>query len=362
MRFVSPMAALAAMATARRRKIQPTVTLPALFLLACLPVRAEDLVFPQGQFLNFSAVEKRSYARLDFPPALRQVLLWPARIVAAGTPGWVVPRAATRSIWTNAPPSIFVPAGDYNLVFTTLEPWPPGCANGMVSGSRSSCTANCYSIATLDPPEVSLPWKAAAGNRYEIKAQQVVQAPAPAVVWAGMGCLYHIANQPGYGVTDICLTDTSARHGTAAAPVCRSVRISLTGSSQDRAPAAKAPPLPAGPEPAWLTVTSTPPGAAVRVNDNVSGKTPTKLQLAAGDYTIAIELSGFTTWKRSLKLTSGSAISVDAELAPAAPPPPESPPAPPPHAKAAPPPGKPPNPTPAHTARNSFRRGAHEIS
>ena len=63
-----------------------------------------------------------------------------------------------------------------------------------------------------------------------------------------------------------------------------------------------------------MTVTSTPPGAAVRVNDNFFGETPAKLKLVAGDYTIAIELPGFTIWKRSLKLASGSAISVDARV------------------------------------------------
>jgi len=365
-RFVPLMVAFAAMAVARRcRKIRPIMSLPALLLLACVPVRAEELVFPQGRFLNLTAVEKRSYARLDFPSGMP---LWPARIVAAGTPGWEVPRAALKLIWTTIFPSIFVPAGDYNLVFAGPQPSLQGCANGMITGAGSSCVANCQSTATMDPAEFAIPWKVAAGERYELKAQQIVPAPAPTVVWSGIGCRYGITQPPGHGVADICLTNTSARSGSAAVPVCRSIRFSLTASSQDSeyrrvsAPAATALPPPAVEEPAWLTVTSTPPGAAVRVNDNFFGKTPAKLKLVAGDYTIAIELPGYTTWKRSLKLVSGSQISVNAELAPASPPPPESPPAPPPHAKTVPPPGNSSNPTPAHAARNSFTRGAHEVS
>ncbi len=342
------------------------MSLPALLLLACVPVRAEELVFPQGQFLNLSDAEKQSYARLDFPPGLR---LWPARIVAAGASTWEVPRAPVKVRWNTLFPSIFVPAGDYNLVFAGPQPWVFGCANETVSmGGNRSCFANCYSTATMDPAEVAIPWKAAAGERYKIKAQQITPAPAPVVVWAGIGCLYQVASQPGHGVANICLTNTSAHHGTAAVPVCRSVRFSLTGSGErsefaaGSGSTAKALQLPAVQEAAWLTVTSTPPGAAVRVNDNFFGETPAKLKLVAGDYTIAIELPGFTIWKRSLKLASGSAISVDAQLTPATPPPPESPPAPAPSPKPAPPSGNPSNPTPAHAARNSSTGGAHVVS
>jgi hypothetical protein len=364
-RFVPLRVAFEARAVARRCRIRLIVSPPALLLLACVPVRAADLVFPQAQFLHLSRVEKQPYGQLDLPPGVRLLPLWPARIVAAGTPGWNVPPAPPKSIWTALSPSIYVPPGDYSLVFAGPQPWDIGCVNGTTSmGRNRTCTAVCGFTATMDPAEVAIPWKVAAGERYEVKAEVIVRAPAPTVVWSGAGCRYGIVQTPGYGVADFCLTNTSARSGTAAVPVCRSVRFSVTGSRDSRTVAASATalPPPAVEEPAWLTVTSTPPGADVRINDNFFGKTPAKVKLVAGDYTIAIELPGFTVWKRSLKLVSGSQISVDAQLAPASPPPPKSPPAPPPHAKAVPPPGNSSNPMPAHAARNSFNGGAHVVS
>ena len=48
------------------RKARPMMFLFVLLLLMGAPICAEDLVFPQGQILNLSSAEKRSYARLDF--------------------------------------------------------------------------------------------------------------------------------------------------------------------------------------------------------------------------------------------------------------------------------------------------------
>ncbi len=322
-----------------RQRFVPFNVLPAALLLACVPVLAEDLVFPQGQFLNLSTVEKRVYARLDLAAGLR---LWPARIVAAGGTVWEVPRPSDKVRWTTVVPSIYVPAGDYSLVLAGTHPWGVGCVNQSIrTGGGSGCAANCSSTAAMDPAEVGMPWKAVEGQLYEIKAQPVVAAPNPAVEWAGSGCLYRISNPSGYGAVEICLANTSARHGTAAIPVCRSIRYSLRAIVEGRQAVAASAPIttavqaPGVEEPAWLTVTSTPPGATIRVNDNFFGKTPSKIKLAAGDYTIAIESPGFTTWKRSLKLVSGSAISVDAQLGAAAPAPAEPPPAPPPRGKPA---------------------------
>jgi hypothetical protein len=319
-----------------------------------VPLLAEDLVFPQGQFLNLSNPEKRSYARLDFTAglALRSswLSLWPERIVPAGAPAWAVPPVPVKLRWNSLFPSIFVPAGEYNLVFTGAQLTQRGlggfgCANNTLPmGNNRLCSANCSSHAVTDPVEVAIPWKAIAGERYEIQAEQVVRAPLPIVEWILFDvCRYRVAPAAGYGVADISLTNTSAHHGKDAIPVIRSVRFSLTGSGLDTeagaisAPAAQGLQPSAAAEPAWLTVTSTPSGASIRVNQNIFGKTPAKLKLVAGDYAIAIELPGFTIWKRTLKLVSGSAISVDAQLAPASSPPSESLPPPPPRAQAAPP-------------------------
>jgi hypothetical protein len=335
------------------RKSRPWAFLFGLFLLMSVPVYAEDLVFPQAQFLNLSSAEKRSYARLDFTAKVQlthtALLLLPDRIVPAGAPAWEVPRPPVKLRWNSMAPSIYVPPGDYTLVFTGSRMAPTGlmnfgCLNQSISmGNNLICASNCTSHAVMDP-EVSIPWKAIAGERYEIQAEQTVRAPLPIVQWAPFNvCRYNVAPAAGYGVADIRLINSSARHGTDAIPIVRSVRFTVTADSLKGAtnagssPAAQVLQPPAAEEPAELTVTSTPAGASIRVNDNFFGKTPTKLKLVAGDYAISIELPGFTTWKRTLKLVSGSAISVDAQLAPSSSQPPESPPALPPSAHPAPP-------------------------
>jgi len=357
------------------RKIGRIVLTLAFLLLAWAPCPAQDLVFPQGQFLHLTKTEMQSFARLNFSipfePAWKQdrLRLWPVRIVAADGRVWQVPLAPVNNWKANSGglfPSIFVPPGDYTLVFTgaRLAPmWSRGalsgfaCANDtMGMGGNRICEANCSANATMDPVEVAIPWKATAGEHYDLEVRQIVVAPLPAVEWAGVECYYWVADALGYGAADICVTNTSARHGIDSMPVCRSIRFTLSGSSPNGktvvvpVPAANAAPSSAVPEPAELIVSSTPPGAAIRINDNFFGKTPARLKLVAGDYTIAIDLPGYATWKRSLKLAAGSQITVDAQLAPASPPPPDSPPASPPNS--APASETPSSKTPAYAARN----------
>jgi len=310
-------------------------------LLAGVPVWAADLVYPQGQFMNLTTAEKRSYARLDFGVGLR---IWPARIVKSDHSAWIVPRTPPLSVWkAQLYPSIYVPPGDYVLVFANPMFWPVSCTNAASSSCRANyCGANLNSL--LEQSTVELPWKGAAGERYEVAARLVSPAPQPAVEWAGFGCRYRLALRPGYGIADFCLKQTSSAHGSDAAPQCHSSRFAIenpnagelltepgpeTASSSagasGQAAAGGAQARPAPQEPAWLTVTSSPPGAAIQLNGILFGKTPAKLKLVSGEYSIVVEMPGFTGWKRTLKISAGSAISVDAQLAPAAPPPGQDP-------------------------------------
>lgn len=66
--------------------------------------------------------------------------------------------------------------------------------------------------------------------------------------------------------------------------------------------------------PASLTVTSAPPGADIQVNGDFMGSTPSTLKLEPGNYTIVVAKKDYTRWERSLKLSAGTTIALDAAL------------------------------------------------
>ncbi len=63
-----------------------------------------------------------------------------------------------------------------------------------------------------------------------------------------------------------------------------------------------------------LYVVSTPSGASVYINGKYMGKTPLKLSLVPGNYTVKIEKSGYQTAIRHVELTSNATMSVGAVL------------------------------------------------
>ncbi len=64
---------------------------------------------------------------------------------------------------------------------------------------------------------------------------------------------------------------------------------------------------------AKVIITSTPAGADIEVDGSFMGNTPSTVELASGDHTIKIKKSGFWTWDRKVKLTTGE-IKIDAVL------------------------------------------------
>jgi len=62
-----------------------------------------------------------------------------------------------------------------------------------------------------------------------------------------------------------------------------------------------------------LEFSSTPPGADIEVDGAFVGTTPSSLSVAAGDHAIKIHKSGYKTWERKMKTSSGS-VKVVAEL------------------------------------------------
>lgn len=65
---------------------------------------------------------------------------------------------------------------------------------------------------------------------------------------------------------------------------------------------------------ATVVVHSTPDGADITVDGKYAGNAPSTLHLAPGDHNLYVEKSGYKAWQRTINLTPGGKISVDASL------------------------------------------------
>jgi hypothetical protein len=85
----------------------------------------------------------------------------------------------------------------------------------------------------------------------------------------------------------------------------------------------------ATPQPSAATVDvkigSVPAGGDIEINGAFSGNTPSTLDLAPGEYRIAVTMQGYNKWERSLKVDAASAITLNAELVPVTAPAPAAP-------------------------------------
>jgi lipid-binding SYLF domain-containing protein len=69
---------------------------------------------------------------------------------------------------------------------------------------------------------------------------------------------------------------------------------------------------------AEISVTSNPSSADIELDGAFVGNTPSTIGVSAGDHTIDLHKSGYTTWERKIKVTSGKVdVSADLEAAPA---------------------------------------------
>jgi PEGA domain len=64
---------------------------------------------------------------------------------------------------------------------------------------------------------------------------------------------------------------------------------------------------------AEIAVTSNPSGADIEVDGTFVGSTPSTIGVPSGDHTIDVKKTGYTTWERKIKITSGR-INLDAQL------------------------------------------------
>lgn len=67
-------------------------------------------------------------------------------------------------------------------------------------------------------------------------------------------------------------------------------------------------------ESSTVLVESTPDGADITVDGKYMGSTPSTTKLAPGDHAISVEKSGFKTWQRTMTVSAGGNLTVDATL------------------------------------------------
>jgi hypothetical protein len=63
-----------------------------------------------------------------------------------------------------------------------------------------------------------------------------------------------------------------------------------------------------------VAIKSAPDGADITIEGKFVGTTPSSVQLKPGEHTIAIEKSGFKSWQRTMTVTAGGAINLEAIL------------------------------------------------
>jgi hypothetical protein len=65
---------------------------------------------------------------------------------------------------------------------------------------------------------------------------------------------------------------------------------------------------------AKLQFASTPDGADIEVDGSLVGNTPSDVQVAEGEHTVSVKKSGYKDWQRTLKVSGGSSLHLNADL------------------------------------------------
>jgi hypothetical protein len=78
-------------------------------------------------------------------------------------------------------------------------------------------------------------------------------------------------------------------------------------------PSPSADPIPSAAVQASLVIDSTPPGADIEIDGAFVGDTPSTVSIAPGSRQVAVKKKGFTSWIRTLNVTSGT-IHLNAEM------------------------------------------------
>jgi hypothetical protein len=71
------------------------------------------------------------------------------------------------------------------------------------------------------------------------------------------------------------------------------------------------------PTQATATITSVPPLADIEIDGKYSGSTSSSIKLTSGSHAITIKKDGYEPWSRTVEITAGSEITINADLKPA---------------------------------------------
>ena len=63
-----------------------------------------------------------------------------------------------------------------------------------------------------------------------------------------------------------------------------------------------------------IAIKSTPDGAEITIDSKLVGTTPSTAQVAPGDHTVVISKAGFKSWQRTITVTTGGTINLEATL------------------------------------------------
>jgi hypothetical protein len=65
---------------------------------------------------------------------------------------------------------------------------------------------------------------------------------------------------------------------------------------------------------AKLAVASAPDGGDIEIDGNFVGNTPSEVQVTEGNHTIVVKKAGFKDWERTMKVSAGSNVHLNAAL------------------------------------------------
>jgi hypothetical protein len=122
----------------------------------------------------------------------------------------------------------------------------------------------------------------------------------------------------GGSVQDACeaILKDWTEHGSA-------IRVAAVSDAAEQskptaAPVAVLAAVPAAALTGKLSVGSAPDGADIEVDGSFVGNAPSDIQVAEGDHTITLKKNGFKDWERTVKVSGGSSVHLNAELEKAA--------------------------------------------
>jgi hypothetical protein len=138
-----------------------------------------------------------------------------------------------------------------------------------------------------------------------------------------------VSNKAG----DVLLSSTVRSVSTAAKDACNIIKPTAGAPASSDAPPVMANNLQAAATPqnsgasqndtTELNISSTPVGADIEIDGRFVGNTPSAISVAPGDHTVAVQMDGYQSWKRTVN-TGGGKVRIAATLAKADAPAPSS--------------------------------------